>query len=196
MLVVLAVSLAVGIAFGSDPVGIEYRGLPMVLTAVRGRAFVGGLLLAALAPALVIVPTVVLPLGVASAASVGETLSFLLFGIAVCGCTASLALAAGLGVDREEFTPHPGFFTEVPWYGETGWKQFGRLGAVLVAATLSALPAFVGTHPTMYQSLSAMGVPIPVTRSGSLLLGALLAAVVARTAFETAVTRFEGYSLV
>lgn len=195
VVVALALGLATGIAFGSDPVGIEYRGLALVLTTVRGREFVGGILLAALAPALAVVPAVVLLLGVASGATPGEMLSFVLFGMATCGCTASLALAAGLGVDLDEFGPVPGFFTDVPWYAETGWAQFWRLGTVLVGATLSALPAFVGTHPAVYEPLVAAGVPVPATRSGALLLSALLAAGVTQITFGIAVERYEGYSL-
>lgn len=193
VILVLALGLALGIAFGNDPIGVEYRGLAMVLTTIRGREFVGGLVLAVLAPALVVVPAVVLPLGAVSAASPGETLSFILFGIAVCGCTASLALAAGLGVDRSAFVPFPGFFTDVPWYAETGWEQFRRLGAVLVGATLVTMPAFVGAHPAVYDSLATAGISVPVTRSGGLVLSALVAAGVARLAGEVAATRFEEY---
>ncbi|WP_114575979.1 hypothetical protein [Saliphagus sp. LR7] len=194
VLVVHSLGLAVGIAFGSDPIGIEYRGLQMMLTTVGGRAFVGGFLLAALAPAAVIVPAVVLPLGAVSTATAGETLSFVLFGIAVCGSTATLALAVGLGVERSAFVPHPGFFTDAPWYIEIGWEQFGRLGVVLVAATLSALPAFVGTHPVVYEYLAGAGLSVPTTRSVSLLLGALVAVGVTRLASVIAIDRYEGYS--
>lgn len=195
VLVIHAVGLAIGLAFGSDPIGIEYRGLPMVLTTVRGRAFVGGLLLAALAPAVVIVPAVVLPLGVVSAATLGEMFAFGLFGIAVCGCTTLLAIAAGLDVDRSEFSPVPGFFTDVPWYAETGWRQFQRLGAILIGATLAAFPAFVGTHPAVYERLAAAGVPAAATRSGTLLLGALVAASATRIVFGIAIDRYERYSI-
>lgn len=191
--VVFAVGLAVGVAFGFDPIGVEYRGLAMVLTTARGREFVGGLLLAALVPAAVVVPAVVLPLGAASAATPAETLSFVLFGVATCGCTVALALAAGLGVDRSAFVPLPAFFTDVPWYGETGWTQFRRLGTVLLAATVAAGPAFVGTHPAAYERAAAIGIPVPATRSGALLAGALSAAAVARIAFEVAVKRYEEY---
>ncbi|ELY62040.1 hypothetical protein [Natronococcus jeotgali] len=195
VLVIHAIGLSVGLAFGSDPIGIEYRGLTMVLTTVRGRAFVGGLLLAALAPAVVIVPAVVFPLGVISAATPGEIFSFILFGIAVCGCTASLALAAGLDVDRSEFSPVSGFFTDVPWYAETGWGQFQRIGAILVGATLAVFPAFIGTHPAVYERLAAAGVPPAATRSGALLLGALAAAGATQIVFGIAVDRYKRYSI-
>ncbi|WP_157972485.1 hypothetical protein [Saliphagus sp. LR7] len=195
VLVIHAIGLALGLAFGTDPIGIEYRGLTMLLTSVQGRAFVGGLLLATLAPAAIVVPAVAFPLGMVSTATIEEMVSFVLFGVAVCGCTASLALAAGLDVDQSEFGPVPGFFTDVPWYAETGWEQFQRLGAILVGATIAVLPAFVGTHPAVYERLAAAGIPTTATRSGALLLGALVAIGATRIAFGIAVDRYERYSI-
>lgn len=66
LLVFFAVTLAlmVGVAFGSDPIGTEYRALPMLFTTVSGRQFVGGLLLATTVVGVPLIAIVIIPLGV------------------------------------------------------------------------------------------------------------------------------------
>ncbi|QLH84915.1 hypothetical protein HZS54_05755 [Halosimplex pelagicum] len=197
LLVYFAVTLGLvtGVAFGSDPIGTEYRALPMLLTSVTGRQFVGGLRLAATVVGVPLVALGTVPLGIVGSVGVARTVLIALLGSAVCTCTASVAAAVGLGVERVEYAPVPFFFTDVPIYGELGATAFLRHGLVLAVGALASAPAFAGTAPPVVERVAALGVPTGVVEIGSLLLAVVLAAAIARIAFERAVQRFREYQI-
>ncbi|WP_436911222.1 hypothetical protein [Halosimplex marinum] len=197
VLVFFAVTLGLvtGVAFAADPIGSEYRALPMLFTSVTGRQFVAGLVLAAAAVGIPLSTAVIVPLGLVGSVGIGRTLAIALLGGAVCACTASVAAMVGLGAERVEYAPVPFFFTDVPIYAELGAGAFLRHGLVLAIAVLASAPAFVGTAPPVSERIAAVGVPTGAVHVGSLLLAVVLAAAVARTAFETAVQRFREYQL-
>lgn len=113
----------------------------------------------------------------------------------VCACTAAIATAVGLGVERYEYGPAPFFFTDVPIYAEQGLSAFLRHGLVLVLGTLTSIPAFVGNAPPVYERIAALGVPAIAVQIGSLLLTLLLVIAVTGTAFRIAVQRFRNYQI-
>jgi len=191
----VTLGLVAGVAFGSDPVGTEYRALPMLFTSVTGRQFVGGLLLTATVVGVPLVALVVLPLGIVGSVGVAQTVLIVLLGSALCPCTASVATMVGLGVERVEYAPVPFFFTDTPIYGELGATAFLRHGLVLAIGALASLPAFVGTAPPVSERIAALGVPSAVIQVGSLLLALSLAVAVTRTATGIAVQRFREYQL-
>ena len=197
LLVYFAVTLglAAGVAFGSDPIGTEYRTLPMLFTSVTGRQFVGGVLLAATVVGAPLVALVIVPLGVVGSVGVAQTALIALLGSVICPCTASVATMVGLGVERIEYAPVPFFFTEAPVYGELGATAFLRQGLVLAIGVLASLPAFVGTAPSVSERIAALGVPTASIQVGSLLLALLLAVAITRTAARIAVQRFRDYQL-
>ena len=190
LLVAVGLGMSAGIAFASDPIGTEYRTLPMLLTTVGGRQFVGGLLLSALLVGAPLVAVVVVPLGVASVVEPTWTLLITLVGIASCGCTAAVALAVDLRVDPDELVPTPSFFTDIPVYAVQGIDGFVRLGSVFAVVSLAVAPAFLGNAPPVYEPIVKLGAPASVVQGGSLLLTLLLVTAVTHTAFERAVTRF------
>jgi hypothetical protein len=195
LLVFFAVTLGLvtGVAFSSDPVGTEYRTLPMLFTSVTGRQFVGGSLLAATVVGLPLVALLIIPLGVVGPVGLGRTFLIALLGSAVCTCTAAVATMIGLGVERFNYAPVPFFFTDVPIYAEVGAAAFLRHGLVLGIGVFASVPAFVGTAPPVYETIAAFGVPPIVVQLGSLLFTLLLVAAITRTAFRTAVQRFQDY---
>lgn len=195
LLVSVSLGLAVGIAFGSDPIGTEYRTLPMLFTTVTGRQYVAGLLLAVLVIGVPVVALLVLPLGVSGVVGTGQTILIALIGMVLCACTAAVALAVGLGVERYEYGPAPFFFIDVPIYAEHGMSAFLRLGLILAIGALPSVPAFVGNAPPVYEAITARGVPVVAVQIGSLFLTLLLIAVVTRTAFKIAVQRFRDYQI-
>lgn len=195
LLIGMCLGLAAGIVPSVDPIGVEYRTLPLLLTTVDGRQFVGGLLLAALGIGLPLVTMVVLPLGLASSAGIAETVGVVLVGVAVCACTAAVCVATGMDADRDEFVPVPFFFTDVPVYAQTGSVSFVRLGAVFAIVSLVTLPAVLGNAPSVYEAAGATGLSMGAVRLGSLLLTVLVAAGVSRIAFRMAVRRFRTYRL-
>jgi len=195
LLVAVALGMAVGIAFASDPVGTEYRTLPMLFTTVSAGQFVGGLLLCALLVGVPLVSAVVVPLGVVSVVGPTWTLLIALVGITSCGCTAAVALAVGLHVDPDELVPTPSFFTDIPVYAVPGIDGFVRLGSIFAVVSLAVAPAFLGNAPPVYEPLVALGAPAIVVQSGSLLLTLVLATAVTHRAFERAVTRFQEYQI-
>jgi hypothetical protein len=197
LLVYFAVTLGLvaGVAFGSDPIGTEYRALPMLFTSVPGRQFVGGVLLAATVVGAPLVALVIVPLGVVGSVGVAQTAVIALLGTVICPCTASVATVVGLGVERIEYAPVPFFFTDTPVYGELGATAFLRQGLVLAIGVLASLPAFVGTAPSVSGRIAALGVPTGGIQVGSLLLALLLAVAITRTAARIAVQRFRDYQL-
>lgn len=195
LLIAIALGLAAGVAFGSDPVGTEYRTLPMVFTAVTGRQFVGGLVLAVSLIGMPLVVLVTVPVGVLSVVGPLQSVLIALVGVAVCACTASVALAVGLGVDRDELALRPFFFTDVPIYAEEGVGGFRRLGSIFAAVLLGTVPAFVGNAPVISTRVAALGVSPLAVQLGSLLLTILLVAALTRIAFRRAVRRFRDYQI-
>jgi ABC-2 type transport system permease protein len=195
LLVAVALGMAAGIAFASDPVGTEYRTLPMLFTTVRGSQFVGGLLLSALLVGAPLVSVVVVPLGVVSVVEPTWTLLIALVGIASCGCTAAVALAVGLRVDPDELVPTPSFFTDIPVYAVPGIDGFVRLGSIFAVVSLANAVAFLGNAPPVYEPIAALGAPASVVQGGSLVLTLLLITAVTHRAFERAVTRFQEYQI-
>ncbi|WP_256390973.1 hypothetical protein [Natronoarchaeum rubrum] len=191
----IGLGLTAGIAFASAPLGTEYRTLPMLFTTVDGRQFVGGLVLAATVVGTPLVVLVVVPLGLGSVVGAVQTIAITLVGVAVSTCTASVALAVGLGVDRHEFVPTPFFFTDVPVFAEHGLSPFLRLGSVFAIVVLASVPAFLGNAPSVYESVAARGVPALAVQIGSLFLTILLVGAVTRAAFRTAVRRFRDYQI-
>ena len=195
LLVAVALGMVSGIAFASDPIGTEYRTLPMLFTTIRGRQFAGGLLLAATAVGVPLVLLVTVPLGVSSVVGTVQTILIALVGVTVSTCTASVALAIGMGVERYDYTPISSFFTDVPVYAEIGLNGFLRLGSIFAIVTLVTVPAFLGNAPSVYERIEALGIPALGTQMGSLLLTLALAIVVSRTAFRIAVQRFRDYQI-
>jgi hypothetical protein len=193
--IAVALGMAVGIAFASDPIGTEYRTLPMLFTTVSGRQFVGGLFLSPLLVGGPLVSAITIPLGVVSVVEPTWTLLITLVGIASCGCTAAVALAVGLRVDPEELVPTASFFTEIPVYAVQGIDGFVRLGSIFAVVSLPVAPAFLGNAPPVYEPIVALGAPASVVQGGSLVLALLLVIAVTHTAFERAVTRFQEYRL-
>ncbi|AHF99661.1 hypothetical protein HALLA_13600 [Halostagnicola larsenii XH-48] len=197
LFLVLTLGLVTGFAFGSDPIGVKYRVLPMLLTTIGGRQFVGGFLVAALVPGVPIVTAIVLPLGVLSSASLLETVALALIGVTLCACTATVSLAVEMGVDRDRFSPVSGFFTSAPVYTEPGVSAFVRMACVFGIVTVTAVPALLGYSSLGYEStiVRQIGMPTDVVRLGSLFLTILLAIVVSRIAFQIAVHRYQKYQL-
>jgi hypothetical protein len=167
----------------------------MLFTSVTGRQFVGGSLLAATVVVLPLIALIIVPLGVVGPVGFGQTFLIALLGSAVCTCTAAVATMVGLGVKRIDYAPVPFFFTDVPIYAEVGAAGFVHYGVVLAIGVAASLPAFVGTSPTVYATIAALGVPAVVVQTGSLVLTLLLVVVITRTAFRTAVQRFQEYQL-
>jgi hypothetical protein len=185
----VALGLVTGIAFGSDPIGTEYRALPMLFTSVTGQQFVSGLLLAATVVGAPIVALAIVPLGIVGSVGAARTVLIALLGSVICPCTASVATMVGLGVERVEYAPVPFFFTD------TGIVAFLRHGLVLTIGVLASLPAFVGTAPLLSERIAALGVPIAGIQIGSVLLALLLAVATTRAAVRVAVQRFREYQL-
>lgn len=197
LLVFFAVTLGLvtGVAFSSDPIGTEYRALPMLFTSVTGRQFVGGSLLAATVVGIPLIALIIVPLGIVGPVGFGQTFLIALLGSAVCTCTAAVATMVGLGVERFNYAPVPFFFTDVPIYAEVGAAAFLRHGLVLAIGVFASIPAFVGTAPPIYEAIAAHGVPTAVVQIGALLLTLLIAPIITRTAFRVAVQRFRDYQL-
>jgi|GEM_PF-5125736 len=197
LLVYFAVTLGLvtGVAFGSDPIGTEYRALPMLFTSVTGRQFVGGLLLAATVVGVPLVALAIVPLGIVGSVGVARTFLTVFLGSAICACTASVATMVGLGVERVEYAPVPFFFTDTPIYGELGATAFLRHGLVLALAALASVPAFVGTARPVSERIAALGVSTAGIQLGSLLLALVLTVATTRTAARIAVRRFRDYQL-
>jgi ABC-2 type transport system permease protein len=195
LLVAVALGMGVGIAFASDPIGTEYRTLPMLLTSVGGEQFVRGLLLSALLVGVPLVSVIVVPLGVVSVVEPAWTLLIALVGVASCGCTAAVELAGGLRVDPDELVPTPFFFTDVPGYTVPGVDGFVRLGSTLAVVSLANAVAFLGNAPSVYEPVVATGAPASVVQGGSLVLTLCVLTAVTRTAFNRAVTRVQEYQV-
>lgn len=191
----ITLGLVTGVAFSSDPIGTEYRVLPMLFTAVTGRQFVGGSLLAATVVGIPLIILIIVPIGAVGPVGFGQMILIALLGSALCACTAAVATMVGLGVERFNYAPIPFFFTDVPIYAEVGAAAFLRHGLVLTIGVFASIPAFVGTSPPIYEAISAHGVPTVVVQFGALLLTLLLAAIITRTAFRAAVQRFQEYQL-
>lgn len=113
----------------------------------------------------------------------------------VCLCTAVVALAVGLDVEREKFTPLPFFFTDVPIYAEQGVNAFLRYGQILGIVLLACLPAFVGTSSYISEPIATVGIPGPLVQTGSLLLTILTVTAVTIIASRSAVQRFQTYPI-
>jgi len=109
VLFAVTVGLVAGIAFGSDPIGTEYRTLPMILTSASSRQFVNGGLLAAATVGIPLVAVIIVPLGIIGPMGLAQTILTTFIGWAVCVCTAAVALAVGLDVEHDEFVPLPVF---------------------------------------------------------------------------------------
>jgi len=124
LLVYFAVTLGLvaGVAFGSDPIGTEYRALPMLFTSGTGKQFVGGVLLAATVVGVPLVVLAIVLLGVVGSIGIAQTVLIALLGGAICPCTASVATMVGLGVERVEYAPVPFF------HGHPGLRRTGRDG--------------------------------------------------------------------
>ena len=191
----VTLGLITGIAFTSDPIGTEYRTLPMLFTSVTGRQFVGGSLLAAAVVGIPLVVLIIVPLGIVAPVGFGQTVLIALLGIAVCTCTAAVTTMVGLGVERFNYAPVPFFFTDVPIYAEVGAAAFIRYGLVLAIGVFASIPAFVGTTPPVYEAITPHWVPTVVIQISALLLTLLLAAVITRAAFKASVQRFRDYQL-
>lgn len=195
LLIAICLGLAAGIAFGNDPMGVEYRTAPLLFTTVGGRQFVRGYLLAGLGAGIPLVTVVVVPLGLVSPAGLVETATVALVGIAVSACTTVVCVAVGMGVDRDDLVPVPFFFTDVPVYAELGWLPLLRLGGIIVGVSLVGLPAYVGNAAPVYETMSAIGVPTTVVRAGSALLTVFVAVGVTRIAYRIAVRRYQSYQI-
>lgn len=194
LLLVVAVGLAVGVTFGVDPIGVNYRVLPMLVTTVGGRQFVRGVLLAAVVPSVPIVTTVV-ALGVIRSASIVELIALFLVGITICACAASVGAAVGMGVDRDEFVPVPAFFTNVAVYAEQGAAPFLRLGLIFVIVSIVCLPAVIGSLPLMHEVTGDIGLSAATIRLSSLFLTTFVGVAVSNIAYRVAVQRYQEYQL-
>ncbi|AGB38400.1 hypothetical protein [Natronococcus occultus] len=195
LLVVFALGVAPGIVFGSEPIGRNYRVLPLLLTAVHGRAFVGGHVLASLVLGVPLVAIVVVPLGIASAATLAETVALVATGVALCCCTATALLAFELTVDREDLAPVPAFFSSVPAYAEEGWSAFVGLAKTFAVVSLVFLPAALGNATAVYERVAELGLPVTAVRLGALGVTCVLALGVSRVAARVAVRRYRDYHL-
>jgi ABC-2 type transport system permease protein len=195
LLVVFGLGVAAGIVFTAEPIGSAYRVLPMLLTTVRGRQFVGGLVLASLLLGVPLVVLVVVPLGIVSDASLLETGALAVTGVALCACTATVNAAIELNVDRADLVPVSGFVTDGPVYSEPGWGAFSGLAKSFGIVSLVALPAFLGNARWVYERAPALGVPTAAVRLGALCCTIVLAVGVSRIAFRVAVARYRDYRL-
>jgi len=195
LLIAVALGMVSGIAFASDPIGTEYRTLPMLFTTVSGPQFAAGLLLAATVVGAPLVLLVILPIGVTSVVGSVQTIVIALVGVSVSACTAAVALAVGMSVERYDYAPVSSFFTDVPVYAEVGLNGFLRLGSIFAVVTLVTVPAFLGNAPTVYEHVEALGIPDLGVQIGSLLLTLALGIIVTRTAFRIAVQRYRDYQI-
>ncbi|QSG12333.1 putative membrane protein, predicted permease [Halapricum desulfuricans] len=195
LFVAVTIGLTAGIAFGSDPIGTEYRTIPVLLTSITGRQFVSGLLLATAVTVVPMMALVIVPFGILGSIGAGQTTLIALVGMAVGVCTAAVAVAVGLGVERFAYTPIPFFFTDVSVYTEPGIRAFVRYGQILVVGVFATVPAFVGNAPPVYERLSTVGIPTVGVRMGSLLVTLVLAGVITRTAASIAIRRFRAYQI-
>ena len=195
LLLVLALGTAVGLAFGSDPIGKSYRVLPMLLTTIQGREFIGGFVLAGLIVGAPLITLIVVPLGVVSDASFAETIALTITGIALCACAATVNVAIEMDADRADLVLIPGFFTDVPLYGKEGWSAFSGMARTFAVASIVILPAFFGNSQLVYGQLASLGFPTTVVRIGGLCITVLLAVGVSKLAFGIAVDRYRDYEL-
>ncbi|WP_247004210.1 hypothetical protein [Halosolutus gelatinilyticus] len=195
VLVVFTLGLATGLVFGTEPIGKTYRVLPMLLTTVRGRDFVGGLLLASLVLGAPLIAAVVLLLGIASDASLAETLALICTGFAICACTATVNVAFEMNADRADLVRVPGFFIDVPVYSETGVSAFYGMAKTFAVVSVVTVPAFLGTSRPVFEPLAALGIPTAAVRIGALCCTIVLAIGVSRLAFRVAVDRYRDYHL-
>ncbi|GAB7020397.1 ABC transporter permease family protein [Halostagnicola bangensis] len=190
----LMIGLSVGLAFASDPVGTEYRVMPMLLTTVPARQFVTGLVLASTVAGVVLAVLLAL-IGFASPVGVLETVVIVFGTIAISACAASVSLAVGMGVERYEFVPVPFFFTDAPIFAEMGSKGFRRIGRIFVVVSIAVMPALLGNLEPVYETAATFGVPPGWIQFGSLLLAICLAGVIARNAYQTAIERYQQYQI-
>jgi hypothetical protein len=66
---------------------------------------------------------------------------------------------------------------------------------VLAIGVAASLPAFVGTSPIIYEPIAALCISEVIVQTGFFVFTLLLVVVIARTAFRTAVQRFQEYQL-
>ncbi len=190
----LLVGLSVGIAFGSDPVGTEYRVMPMLLTTVPARQFVTGLVLLSTVSGAVFAILIAL-VGFASPVGVLETTVIVLGTVAFSACTACVSLAVGMDVERYEFVPVPFFFTDVPVYAEMGSNGFRRLGTIFGVVSLAAMPALLGNIEPVYEWTATVGIPPRFAQFISILLTICLTIWIATSAYQTAIERYRSYQI-
>ncbi|GGO00807.1 hypothetical protein [Haloarcula pellucida] len=161
----VATAAAFGAAFTLNPLGGEEGVLPLTLTtAVSGRAFVAGLVLAGVLPGLVVAPLVVVGLGAAV-----ETPSLPLLAAlatALVATVAAPAIAAGCGVVFPKFEP-----SSVHGRDVTVPSSFAFGGYFLVFGAVVA--------PASAAVLLSIGLPFPVpVETPALLAGGLAATAV------------------
>jgi hypothetical protein len=195
--VALAALCAVGTAldFGVELLGTEYESLPMTLTAVSGRQFVQGTILAGTVISTPVTIVSVVGFGVWSPLGVFELLAIGLVGIVLSVSSALVAAAFSLRASYYDFLPLSVPLTDMTVY--TDRRGFFRIGVVLAFVSIVCLPvvavyslADVGwTGSAMLDPSSA-----PV-RAGALLATLLLAAGVAMHAYRQAVRSFDAYTL-
>lgn len=185
---------ATGLCFGITPIGAEYSSFPMTLTAISGRHFVCGEILAGvtIGTPITVITTVLLALG----SPVG-TLETIAVGIAsgmlsVCGMT--LAVALGMSVSYSDLLPAPLPLSSATIYAEIGWMEFVRLGVLLGILGLVCVPGFAGYLLVFLEPMGAtVIVSQPLIRIGALLLMSGLAAAASGIAYQRAVRAFDQY---
>ncbi|MDJ1431906.1 hypothetical protein [Halostagnicola sp. A-GB9-2] len=190
----LMVGLSAGIAFGSDPVGTEYRVMPMLLTTVPARQFVTGLVLLSTVAGAVFAILIAL-VGFASPVGVFETILIVIGTVAFSACTACVSLAVGMDVERYEYVTVPFFFTDVPIYAEMGSKGFRRLGKIFGVVSLAAIPALLGNIEPVYEWTATVGIPARFVQFISIPLTIGLTIWIAMSAYQTAIERYRAYQI-
>lgn len=195
-IVAVACAIAIGVAFGMTPIGTEYQGLKLTLTAIPGREFVRGTVLAGVgvgAPVSVIVAAI---LGIAGGLGVPETAAVAVAGVALCTCAVTVGVALGMRADYFDFMPMPMPMSSATVFAEVGRWSFYRPGIALGVASVLAVPAVLAFAPGFAGSVSsASGLPHGIVRIAGSALSTAGAVGTAVVAYRHAVAEYEDYRL-
>lgn len=195
--VALAPLCAVGtaLAFGVEVLGTEYESLPMTLTAVSGRQFVQGTLLAGTAIGAPVTVILVFGFGVWSPLGVLELVAIALIGVVLSVSSVLVAAVFSFRAAFYDLFPVSVPLTDMTVY--TDRRGFFRLGVVLALVSVVCLPA-VAVYSLSYVGWTGGPLLDPssaTARAGALLVTLLLAGGVAIRAYRQAVRSFDAYTI-
>lgn len=196
MLLAFAGAWGTSFVFGINLLGKEYPVLPMTLTAITGRQFVRGIVLAGVAVGATVTTLITLIVGLVSPVGVVGAVLVALVGGLLCVCGITLAAVASLRVSYRDIMKVPLPYLEGNIYSDAGWSSFIDPFAVLLVLTLVSLPVFVS-----YLSITAaflttvFGIPIAAIHIGGAVLTAVLSAGISKLTYQRAIRLFNQYTI-